>query len=119
MPDYTYFNGARFAIGNIFRSLRFDVDRLDLNWVEGEKPTFTRGLRIVDHEDGNTVTVDGEDGDNLIYSIGYIFTKEDLENFKNRVDEYLLTALSSREYLVSKQRKDAETGIKTEEAVLH
>ena len=44
MRDYTYLGGARFTINNIFRSLRFDVDRLDLSWVEGEKPEFTRGL---------------------------------------------------------------------------
>ena len=29
MRDYTYLGGSRFSINNIFRSLRFDVDRLD------------------------------------------------------------------------------------------
>ena len=55
MRDYTYLGGARFTINNIFRSLRFDVDRLDLSWVEGEKPEFTRGLRVVDNDESNTV----------------------------------------------------------------
>jgi len=77
MRDYTYLGGARFTINNLFRSLRFDIDRLDMSWVEGEKPAFSRGLRVVDNEGSNTVTVDGEDGDNLIYSLTYIFSKEE------------------------------------------
>ena len=64
MRDYTYLNGARFTVANLFRSLRFDIDRLDMSWVDGEKPEFTRGLRVVDNDEVNTVTVDGEDGDN-------------------------------------------------------
>jgi hypothetical protein len=28
MRDYTFINGARFTIYNLFRSLRFDIDRL-------------------------------------------------------------------------------------------
>ena len=63
MRDYTYLNGARFTINNLFRSLRFDIDRLDMSWVDGEKPEFCRGLRVVDNDAGNTVTVDGEDAD--------------------------------------------------------
>lgn len=69
MRDYTYLNGARFSINNLFRSLRFDIDRLDMSWVDSEKPAFSRGLRIVDNDESNTVTVDGEDADNLIYSL--------------------------------------------------
>lgn len=63
MRDYTYLGGARFSINNLFRSLRFDIDRLDMSWVDGEKPEFSRGLRIVDHDAGNTTTVDGLEGD--------------------------------------------------------
>jgi hypothetical protein len=77
MRNYTYLGGARFTVNNLFRSLRFDIDRLDMSWVDGEKPEFTRGLRIVDNDESNTLTVDGEDGDNLIYSLTYIFSKED------------------------------------------
>ena len=73
MRDYTFLGGARFTINNIFRSLRFDIDRLDMSWVEGEKPKFTRGLRVVDDDNSNTVTVDGEDADNLMYSLRYKF----------------------------------------------
>ncbi|WP_216258113.1 hypothetical protein [Polynucleobacter sp. UB-Piko-W3] len=76
MRDYTYLGGARFTINNLFRSQRFDIDRLDMSWVDGEKPQFTRGLRIVDQEEVNTITVDGEDGDNLIYSLTLIFSNE-------------------------------------------
>ena len=61
MRDYTYVDGARFSINNLYRSLRFDVDRLDMSWVDGEKPAFTRGLRIVDNDEMNTVRLDGED----------------------------------------------------------
>ena len=57
MRDYTYLNGARFTINNLFRSQRFDIDRLDMSWVDGEKPEFTRGLRVVDNDEVNTITV--------------------------------------------------------------
>jgi len=47
MRDYTYINGARFIINNLYRSQRFDIDRLDLNWVGDEKPEFTRGAIVM------------------------------------------------------------------------
>ena len=120
MRDYTFISGARFSICNIFRSLRFDVDRLDMNWVDGEKPAFSRGLRIVDHDENNTVTVDGEDGDNLIYSLAYIFNKEDMgDAFRNGVDEYLKHAITNRAYLVTDQKKDADGKVEMVESVLH
>ena len=53
-----------------------------MNWVDVEKPTFSRGLRIVDNEEGNTVTVDGEEADNLIFSLAYIFNKEENKSKK-------------------------------------
>jgi len=53
MRDYTYLNGTRFSINNLFRSLRFDIDRLDMSWVDSEKPEFSRGLRIVDNVESN------------------------------------------------------------------
>lgn len=120
MRDYTYLNGARFSINNLFRSLRFDIDRLDMSWVDGEKPEFSRGLRVVDSEESNTVTVDGEDGDNLIYSLTYIFSKEDgHEAFRAATDEYLKVALETKEFLVTSQKKDPEGKPKVEESVLH
>lgn len=120
MRDYTYLNGARFSINNLFRSLRFDVDRLDMSWVDGEKPEFSRGLRVVDNDTSNTVTVDGEDADNLIYSLTYIFSKEDgQEAFRMATDTYLSVALDTKEFLVTSQKKDPEGKPKVEESVLH
>ena len=120
MRDYTYINGARFTVNNLFRSLRFDIDRLDMSWVDAEKPEFSRGLRVVDNDEGNTVTVDGEDGDSLIYSLTYIFSKEDgAEAFRTAIDEYLKVALETKEYLVTSQKKDPEGKPKVSEAVMH
>ena len=120
MRDYTYLNGARFSINNIYRSLRYDVDRLDMSWVDGEKPEFSRGLRVVDNDESNTVTVDGEEGDNLIYSLTYLFSKEDgYENFRKAVDSYLKVALETKEYLVTSQIKDPEGKSEVAESVLH
>ena len=120
MRDYTYLNGARFTINNLFRSLRFDIDRLDMSWVDVEKPDFSRGLRIVDHDVGKTVTVDGEDADNLIYSLTYIFSKEDGQDaFRNATDAYLSVALETKEYLVSNQTKNPEGKPEVVEAVIH
>ena len=120
MRDYTYLNGARFSINNLFRSLRFDIDRLDMSWVDGEKPEFSRGLRVVDNDAGNTVTVDGEDADNLIYSLTYIFSKEDgQEAFRNATDAYLVVALETKDFLVTSQKKNPEGKPELSEAVLH
>jgi len=120
MRDYTYIDGARFAIANLFRSLRFDIDRLDMSWVSDEKPAFSRGLRIVDSDEGNTVTVDGEEADSLIYSLTYIYNKEDgADVFRAAVDEYLKVALSTKEYLVTSQKKDLEGKVEVAETVLH
>ena len=117
MRDYTFLGGARFSINNIFRSMRFDIDRLDLNWVEGEKPDFVRGLRIVDHHEGNTLTVDGEDADSLVFSLTYIFHHENSNDaFINSVNIYLEKIIDTKEYLVTEQRKKSES---ISEAVVH
>jgi len=113
MRDYTFINGARFSISNIFRSIRFDIDRLDMNWIDGEKPDFVRGLRI----EGNSLKVDGEDADNLVYSLTYIFNKEDsTEAFRNAVNIYLEKILDTKEYLVTEQLNKPEAA---PEAVVH
>jgi len=120
MRYYTYLNGARFTVNNLFRSLRFDIDRLDMSWVDGEKPEFSRGLRVVDNDAGNTVTVDGEDADNLIYSLTYIFSKEDgHEAFRLATDAYLNAALETKEFLVSNQKKNPEGKSEAVEAFIH
>lgn len=106
MRDYTYINGARFTVNNLFRSLRFDIDLLDMSWVNSEKSEFSRGLRVVDSDTGNTVTVDGDDADNLIYSLTYIFGKEDgHEAFRLATNAYLIAALETKEFLVSNQKR--------------
>jgi hypothetical protein len=120
MRDYTYLGGARFSINNLFRSLRFDIDRLDMSWVEGEMPEFSRGLRIMDNDTGNSATVDGEEADNLIYSLTYIFGKEDgQEAFRNAIDAYLTVALDTKQYLVSAQKKDPDGKPEVDDAVIH
>jgi hypothetical protein len=120
MRDYTYINGARFTVNNLFRSLRFDIDRLDMSWVDGEKPEFTRGLRVVDNDNSNIVTIDGDDADNLIYSLTYLFNKEDNhETFRVATDAYLVVALETKEFLVSNQKKDPAGKPKVAEAVIH
>ena len=69
---------------------------------------------------GNTVTVDGEDADNLIYSLTYIFSKENgHEAFRNATDAYLTVALETKEFLVSNQKKCPEGKPEIAEAVIH
>ena len=41
MRNYSFINGTRFAVVNLFRSLRFDIDRLDPSWVEDKKPDLS------------------------------------------------------------------------------
>jgi len=120
MRNYTYIDGTRFSVANLFRSLRFDIDRLDMSWVGDQKPTFSRGFRIVDNDEGKTVTVDGEDADNLIYSLTYIYCKEDnSEDFRLAVDSFLKVALEEKDYLVSNQQKKSEKAVNVTEPLLH
>jgi hypothetical protein len=106
MRDYTYIAGNRFGINNIFRSQRFDVDRLDINWTDDEKPEFVRELRIIDHQEGETYTVHSEDADNLMYSLAYVSNKSKLEDGVKPFDEYLAAATSSKDYLVTEIKKN-------------
>ncbi len=120
MRDYTYLGGTRFTINNTFRSLRFDVDRLDLSWSGDEKPESIRGLRIVDNEEATAITVDGEDADNLVFSLAYAFNHQDgFEAFRAAVDEYLKVALTTKQYLITDQKKDPEGKVEVAEAVIH
>lgn len=120
MRNYTFLGGARFTVNNLFRSLRFDIDRLDMSWVDAEKPEFIRGLRVVDNDEINTVTVDGEDADNLIYSLTYLYTQgEGGDDFRSAIDEYLKIALETKQFLVTSQKKDPEGKPKVEESVIH
>jgi hypothetical protein len=47
MRNYTYIDGTRFIVVNLFRSLRYDIDRLDMSWVGDQKPIFSRGSILV------------------------------------------------------------------------
>ena len=116
MRDYTYLEGGRFLISNIYRSQRFDIDRLDLNWVNEDKPDFVRGFRIVDHQDVKTVTVHGEEADNLIFSMSYISSTFKDASFSD-FDAYLVTSVEKNNYLITShvaKKKEAEA-----EEVLH
>ena len=100
MRDYTYYQGARFTVNNIYRSERFDVDRLDMSWVDDEKPLFSRGLRIVDHQEGNTEIVDGECADNLIFSMANIASKDSTKGISS-FDQFLEFALKNKNFLIT------------------
>ena len=110
MRDYTYIEGYRFIILNIYRSKRFDVDRLDINFADKDKPEFVRGLRVVDHNESETYLVHGEDADNLSYSLCFLH-HENTENKPDYFDEYLIQATSNKEYLVQKLFKDEKPAI--------
>jgi hypothetical protein len=116
MRDYTYFQGARFAISNIYRSERFDVDRLDLSLVDEDRPEFCRGLRVIDHQVGHTEMVDGDEADSLIYSLAYLSTRDTTKG-SEIYDEYLVNALKTREFSISNHEK--LEGIKPKEDLLH
>ena len=116
MRNYTYLEGVRFSVINIFRSQRFDVDRLDINWVNEERPKFVRGLRVVDHQEGETYVTDAEDADNLMFSLAYVSNKSEAEDGTRLFDEYLTTAVISKNYLVTDSKKKESKKI---ESVLH
>jgi len=101
MRDYTYIGGYRFNIWNIYRSKRFDVDKLDINYADKEKPEFVRGLRIVDHLESKTFTVHGEDADNLTYSLCFLHNENKYDK-PDAFDDYLIKATNKREYLIHK-----------------
>jgi hypothetical protein len=105
MRDYTYIEGYRFIILNIYRSKRFDVDRLDIHFADKDKPEFVRGLRVVDHNESETYLVHGEDADNLSYSLCFLH-HENADNKPDYFDEYLIQATTNKDYLVQKLFKD-------------
>jgi hypothetical protein len=99
MRDFTYIEGYRFSIFNLYRSKRFDVDRLDINYADKDKPKFVRGFRIKDHFTDVSCSVDGEDADNLAYSLCYIHCSNK-EDRPDQFDEYLIKAMLRSEFLV-------------------
>jgi ABC-type molybdate transport system substrate-binding protein len=101
MRDYTYVEGYRFNIWNIYRSKRFDVDRLDINFADKDRPDFIRGLRIVDHQESETYLAHGDDADNISYSMCFIHNSNKEER-ADQFDDYLIQAIAKKEYLVHK-----------------
>ena len=120
MRNYTYIDGTRFIVANLFRSLRYDIDRLDMSWVGDQKPIFSRGFRVVDNDEANTVTLDGEDADNLIYSLTYIFSSEETtQEFREAVDEFLRDALITKNYLINSKGNIEKDKSTEAESLLH
>jgi hypothetical protein len=107
MRDYTYFGGGRFLISNIYRSHRFDIDRLDLNWVDEERPEFVRGFRVVDHQEIKTVTIHGGDADDLIFSMSYISSTVKKASFSD-FDAYLIQGIEDGVYLITSHAKNTK-----------
>jgi hypothetical protein len=107
MRDYTYLDAGRFGITNIYRTKRFDIDRLDLNWSSGyDNRDFVRGFRIVDHDDGNRVYVHGADADDLIFSMAHINNQEN--SGEKDFEAYILEVLESKKYLVANQKNTVD-----------
>lgn len=113
MRDYTYIDGYRFLITNIYRSKRFDIDKLDINYADKERPAFVRGYRIVDHNETETYTVHGSDADDLSYSLCFIHNSTQ-EYVPDQFDNYLIQAISKKGYLVQEIMGDEKPA---EEAV--
>jgi len=91
-----------------------------MSWVGDQKPIFSRGFRIVDNDENNTVTLDGEDADNLIYSLTYMFSNEETtEEFREAVDEFLKEAIISKNYLINSQGKKEKDKSTEAESLLH
>jgi hypothetical protein len=118
MRDYTYIEGYRYSINNIYRSERYDVDRLDLNYADEDKPKFVRGFRVVDHQADVTVTLDGEDGDNLAYSMAFV-SCSNKEYSKSHFDTYLEKCLVDGDYLISNHKTVDKSDESPVEEVLH
>jgi hypothetical protein len=115
MRDYTYLDAGRFSIVNIYRTKRFDVDRLDLNWPSGpEHRDFVRGFRMVDHEDGNRIFIHGTDADDLIFSMAYIMHQDDSK--EAYFEEYIMQCMASKQFLVTEQKKTSSSPV---EEILH
>lgn len=105
MRDFTYIEGYRFSIFNLYRSRRFDIDRLDINYADKDKPKFVRGFRIKDHLTDISCTVDGMDADNLAYSLCYIHNSNK-EDRPDQFDDYLIQAMQKSEFLIHEIFKD-------------
>lgn len=103
MRNYTAIDRNRYEIFNIFRSQRFDIDRLDLNLIKDDEcPDMARGFRIVDHEIDEVYLISGLEADHLIFSLAYLHSVNEGE-YMHQFDEYLLEAIETDIYLVTQQ----------------
>lgn len=115
MRDYTYLDNGRFVITNIYRTKRFDIDRLDINWITNhENRDFVRGYRMVDHDENTKILVHGSDADDLIFSMAHINNQED--SSEKDFEKYFLQCLEKKEYLFLEHQPSTEVVI---EEVLH
>lgn len=115
MRDYTFYEGTRFYISNIYRSERFDVDRLDISWIDETKPDFVRGLRIIDHLTGDSEMVHGVAADDLIYSLCFV-TSEGMPGDESILDRYLEVAIRTKKFLITEQKN---TGMEISKRLVH
>jgi hypothetical protein len=99
MHDYTYLDNGRFWINNIFRTKRFDVDRLDINWSSNDQNRdFVRGFRIIDHDSNLKVLVHGSDADDLIFSMAHIHNQEN--STEKDFEDFILRCIETKKYLI-------------------
>ena len=107
MRDYTYLDNGRFWITNIYRTKRFDIDRLDINWITNQdNRDFVRGFRMIDHDENKKVLVHGTDADHLIFSMAYINNQED--SSEKDFEAYILKCLETKKYLVLDHQQPEE-----------
>ena len=115
MRDYTYLDNGRFWIANIYRTKRFDIDRLDISWITNhENRDFVRGFRMVDHDEVKTVLIHGKDADDLIFSLAYINNQED--SCEKDFEAYFLKCFETKKYLVLDHQQPSP---EEKEEVLH
>ena len=81
MNEYTVMNGNTYEISNIYRSQRFDIDRMDISSIADKKPKFIRGYRIIDHSTNGVLTIHGEHADEFCYSLAWL--ENDVNKQKN------------------------------------
>jgi hypothetical protein len=66
------------------------------------------------------VTLDGEDADNLIYSLTYVFSNEETtQEFREAVDEFLKDALITKNYLINSKGNIEKDKSTEAESLLH
>ena len=103
MRNYTSIDRNRFQVFNIFRSLRFDIDRLDLDVIRvKEVPDMARGFRVTDHDSDEFYLVSGQSADDLIFSLAYIHSNN-TGDYMYKFDEYLSQAIQTDVYLITNQ----------------